>query len=75
MDWNKAFRQTHRWLAVAFTLAFLANIVVNLAGAESVALAVGMGTIPLILLLMVTGIYLFALPYAARWRRGRVDPG
>ena len=64
-----AVRQLHRWVCVAFTLAFLANIV---------ALSLGHGRQPPawitysplapLLLLLLTGLYLFALPYVARWR-------
>jgi hypothetical protein len=64
-------RQTHRWLSIAFTLTVIANFV---------ALAVGKGQQPAawvtyspllpLALLLFTGLYLFVLPYATKWRRG-----
>ena len=72
MNWNKAIRQSHRWLSVAFTLAVIITFV---------ALALGKGQqppgwvtylpLPPLFLLMFTGLYLFVLPYAARRRAGR----
>ncbi len=67
MNANAWIRQIHRWLSIAFTLAVIANIAVMLAGSQ--ILWVGfLALVPLIPLLL-TGLYLFALPYAAR--RGR----
>ena len=64
-------RQTHRWLSIAFTLTVIANFV---------ALGLGQGQppnwitysplLPLALLLL-TGLYLFALPYLLRRRASR----
>jgi hypothetical protein len=69
---NNWIRQTHRWVSIAFTVTVLANIV---------ALTLGKGQqpppwitfsplLPLALLLL-TGLYLFVLPYAVKWRGGR----
>lgn len=63
---NKWIRQFHRWLAIAFTLAIVANLVVM--GQEKIALYVGLATLLPLGLLLASGLYLFALPYAARWR-------
>jgi cellulose synthase/poly-beta-1,6-N-acetylglucosamine synthase-like glycosyltransferase len=71
LNWNKWIRQIHRWLSIAFTLAVIANLVAL--GQEKLAVWVGvMALIPLILL-MITGLYMFALPYATRWRSGRSE--
>jgi len=68
---SKWIRQIHRWLSIAFTLTVIANFV-----------AIGMGKqenppglltySPLfpLALLMLTGLYMFVLPYAIR-RRAR----
>ena len=71
MNWNHWIRQTHRWLAIAFTLTVVANFV---------ALGVGNGQQPPALitysplfplaLLLLSGLYMFVLPYAAK-RRSR----
>ncbi len=63
---NKWIRQFHRWLSIAFTLAVIANLVVM--GQEKIALYVGLFTLLPLALLLVTGLYMFALPYVARWR-------
>ena len=69
MNWNKLIRQAHRWLSIAFTLAVIANIIAL--GLESQAVWVGLLALFPLILLMLSGLYLFALPYAANWRSGR----
>lgn len=68
MSWNRWIRQTHRWLSVIFTAAVLVNIVLNVAPlvSEEVATVVGMVTLLPLTLLLVTGLYLFVLPYISR---------
>lgn len=70
---NNRVRQFHRWMSMAFTLAVITNVVVNfvIAGQEQLALWVGVATLVPLALLMLTGLYLFALPYAAKWRSGQ----
>jgi hypothetical protein len=71
MNLNKWVRQFHRWVSMAFTLTVIANIV---------ALSVGQGQPPALVtyspllplaLLLLTGLYLFVLPYADKWRSGQ----
>ena len=69
LNWNKLVRQAHRWLSIAFTLAVIINIVAVLQKKETVVVGL-LALFPLVLLL-VTGWYLFVLPYAAKWRSGR----
>ena len=69
---NTWIRQTHRWVSIAFTVTVIANFV---------ALAMRQGQQPPpwvtyspllpLALLMFSGLYLFVLPYAARWRNVR----
>jgi hypothetical protein len=66
LNWNKLIRQTHRWLSIAFTLAVIANLVV-LMQKEQVVWVGLLALFPLIFLL-VSGLYLFALPYLAKGR-------
>ena len=69
MNWKTWVRQIHRWLSIAFTVAVIVNIVALVR--EQQAVWVGLlGLLPLALLLL-TGLYLFALPYAAKWRSAR----
>ena len=67
MRWNKWIRQIHRWLSLAFTLAVIANIAAMILQVPAVWIGF-LALVPLIPLL-ITGLYLFALPYIAR-RRG-----
>ena len=69
MSWNKWMRQTHRWVSVAFLLAVVFNGVVVVLGKYSTRTGL-MAVLPLALLLL-TGVYLFVLPYAARRRNVR----
>ena len=69
MNWNKWVRQTHRWLSMAFTVAVIVNIVA-LAQKEP-AVWVGLLALLPLALLLFTGLYLFVLPYATKWRSGR----
>jgi hypothetical protein len=68
MNWNIQIRRIHRWMSIAFTMTVIANFV---------ALAQGRGAPPPwvtysplfpLALLLFSGLYLFALPYAATWR-------
>jgi archaellum biogenesis protein FlaJ (TadC family) len=69
LNWTKWFRQTHRWLSIAFTLGVIVNTVVVVMGKYTTKVAL-LALLPLALLL-VTGLYLFVLPYAATWRSVR----
>ena len=66
MNWSASIRQLHRWLSITFTLAVIANIAVQ--GREKIALWVGMLTLIPLGLLLLTGLYMFALPYMNRRR-------
>lgn len=66
MNWNAWIRQIHRWLSIAFTVAVIANIAAW--GQKEPPVWVGvMALIPLALLLL-SGLYLFVLPYAVKRR-------
>jgi hypothetical protein len=66
MNWNKLIRQGHRWLSLAFTLAVIVNVVAMLQ--QKQAIWVGLLALFPLILLMISGLYLFALPYVTRWR-------
>ena len=66
MNWNKRVRQVHRWLSIAFTMAVIVNIVALVR--EEQAVWVGLLALLPLALLLPTGLYLFVLPYAAKWR-------
>jgi cytochrome b len=67
MIWNKYIRQTHRWLSIAFTVGVIVNIVA-MGDGQQPAVWVGLLALFPLILLLLSGLYLFALPYAARWR-------
>ena len=69
MNWNKWIRQIHRWLSIAFTVAVIINVVALGQGKSDVWVGL-LALLPLALLLL-TGLYLFVLPYATEWRGGR----
>jgi hypothetical protein len=66
LNWNNGIRQIHRWLSIIFTLTVIANFV---------AMAIGQpprwvvySPLPPLFLILLTGLYMFALPYVASWR-------
>jgi heme A synthase len=69
LNWNKWVRQTHRWLSIAFTVAVIVNIVAVVQGKYTPRVGL-LAVFPLALLLF-TGLYLFVLPYATKWRSGQ----
>jgi cellulose synthase/poly-beta-1,6-N-acetylglucosamine synthase-like glycosyltransferase len=66
---NNLIRQTHRWLSIAFTVAVIVTFVA-LSQERPVVWVSYVPLLPLALLLL-TGLYLFALPYATKRRSGR----
>ncbi|GAB3390785.1 hypothetical protein [Lysobacter fragariae] len=72
MNWNHWIRQSHRWVAIAFTLTVIANFVVRAkAGGAVPSPWVTYSPLPPLALLLFSGLYLFALPYVTRWRNAR----
>jgi hypothetical protein len=72
MNWSKWIRQTHRWVSIAFTATVIANIAGFALGKGAQPPAwVTYSPLPPLFLLMLTGVYLFVLPYAAKWRGGQ----
>ena len=69
MNWNNWIRQTHRWVSIAFTVTVIANFVALSQGPPPAWVPYS-PLLPLALLLF-TGLYLFALPYATKWRAER----
>jgi hypothetical protein len=68
LNWNNWIRKIHRWLSIAFTAAVIINLLALMQKEQVVWIGL-MALFPLVLLLF-SGLYLFALPYAARWRSG-----
>jgi hypothetical protein len=68
LNWNRSIRQIHRWLSIAFTLAVILNVVAMVQ--EKQVFWIGLLALFPLILLLLTGLYLFVLPYAAKWRSG-----
>ncbi|NVP58070.1 hypothetical protein [Mycoplana rhizolycopersici] len=66
MNWNRKIRQFHRWVSIAFTLAVIANIAAM--GMEEPVVWIGLLALVPLVLLLLTGLYLFALPYTVKRR-------
>jgi hypothetical protein len=71
LNWNNGIRQIHRWLSIIFTLTVIANFVAMGVG-QPPPWVVYAPLLPLALLLF-TGLYMFALPYAGSWRAKRKE--
>jgi hypothetical protein len=68
MNWNKWFRQAHRWLSIAFTVAVIVNGVA--VAQKKYTARLGLLAVFVLALEFLTGLYLFVLPYVAKWRSG-----
>jgi hypothetical protein len=67
LHWTRWIRQTHRWLSIVFTVTVIANFIALAQGTP--APWITYSPLPPLALQLFTGLYLFALPYAAKWRR------
>ena len=72
MNWSKWVRQIHRWLSIVFTVTVIANVVAlaQRGGGMPPTWVTYSPLLPLALLLF-SGLYLFVLPYATKWRSTR----
>jgi len=66
---NEWIRQAHRWTSIVFTVAVIVNIIAMMLNDPPIWVGL-LALLPLVLLL-ISGLYLFVLPYAARRRAGR----
>jgi len=74
MTWNHWIRQIHRWVSIAFTLTVIANFAaIAQAGGQMPPLWITYSPLIPLALLLFTGLYLFVLPYVARWRSERLQ--
>lgn len=70
MNRNLWVRQFHRWVSMIFTLAVVTVSLAFLVQEQPPEWVVLSPLLPLALLLL-TGLYLFVLPYRSRWRSSR----
>jgi hypothetical protein len=72
VNWNNWIRQSHRWLSIAFTVTVIANFVALARGAGGTPPPwITYSPLPPLALLLFSGLYMFVLPYAAKWRTRR----
>jgi hypothetical protein len=71
MIWSMWIRRVHRWLSIIFTVVVLAIFGMLGAGNQPAQWVYFVPLLPLALL-MLTGLYLFVLPYLGR-RRARPE--
>jgi len=67
MNWNKWIRQTHRWAGIAITAGIIVNGVAVAKGKYTAW--VGLLALAPLVVLLLTGLYMFVLPYTTKWRR------
>jgi hypothetical protein len=74
LNWNVWVRQIHRWLSIIFTAIVIAIFAALGLGQEPPEWVYFLPLLPLALL-MLTGLYMFVLPYAANRRSARGTGG
>lgn len=72
MALNLQIRRAHRWISLLFILTVGGATVAAARGQTEESWLYYLPLAPL-LLLTISGLYLFALPYVSRWRRGMAD--
>jgi cellulose synthase/poly-beta-1,6-N-acetylglucosamine synthase-like glycosyltransferase len=70
---RQLIRQSHRWLSIMFTVTVLANFVFLPQGGGKAPLWVVYAPVFPLALLLLSGLYMFVLPYTVRWRTGRIS--
>lgn len=71
MHVSKGIRQIHRWVSMAFTVGVIVNVFAVAGGKEPAFWVYLLALVPLALLLL-TGLYMFVLPYVTRAGRRTV---
>jgi hypothetical protein len=71
VNWNSWIRQIHRWMSIIFTVTVIANFIALARGHGMPPSWVTYSPLPPLALLAFSGLYMFMLPYAARWQSGR----
>lgn len=72
MKLNTWIRQVHRWLSIAFTIVVAAIFGALGLGKEPREWVYLLPLVPLAVL-MLTGLYMFVLPYVSKSRKGRAS--
>jgi hypothetical protein len=73
MSWNAWIRQVHRWVSIVF-LAVVTGIFISVGVGAKPATWVFLSPLLPLAMLALTGVYMFVLPYASKWRSKRHGP-
>jgi hypothetical protein len=68
MSGNGWIRQIHRWVAILFTVTVIANFVQIGMGGGNPPNWITYSPLPPLAVMLLTGLYLFVLPYLTRSR-------
>ena len=71
MSLNDWIRQSHRWLSIIFTATVVTNFAARALDSTEPSLWITYSPLPPLFLMLITGLYLFALPYIVN-RQGRM---
>lgn len=66
MSWNARIRQLHRWLSIIFTVTVIANFIALATGGGMPPVWVTYAPLLPLAFLLLSGLWLFVLPYRAR---------
>ncbi len=72
--WNKWSRKIHRWFAIPTLILILVSVVLKVSGNGHVMASIPQWEIAqslLMLLLAITGGYLYLVPYISKWKRNK----
>ncbi|GAB3262195.1 hypothetical protein GCM10027296_36820 [Chitinimonas naiadis] len=61
-------QQSHRWLSIVFTVTVVANFAYRAAASGEPPMWLTYAPLPPLFLQLISGLYLFALPYVAKGR-------
>ncbi len=66
MNWTGWMRQGHRWLSIVFTATVLLNFAVRAVAPGEPSPWITYAPLPPLFLQLLSGLYLFALPYLGK---------
>ena len=66
MSASRSIRQAHRWLSMVFTLTVIANFAARAVLPGEPAAWLTYAPLPPLFLMLLSGLYLFALPYLGK---------
>ncbi|MEC5159252.1 MULTISPECIES: hypothetical protein [unclassified Janthinobacterium] len=69
MNWSHWIRQGHRWLSIVFTMTVMANFMARAVDPGEPSPWITYSPLPPLFLMLISGLYLFALPYTSKWRK------